>query len=63
MFLCIFLPELSAYRRGFHETKHMFFSIKDDELLEKYKKIWEKVRKSIKREFDNKLVCIVFCLK
>ena len=31
---------MSAYRRNFDETKYVFLLIKDDELLEKYKKIW-----------------------
>ena len=38
------------------ETKYMFFFIKDDELLEKYNKIWEKAKNSIKKEFDSKPV-------
>ena len=34
---------MSAYRRDFNETKYMAFLMKDDELLEKYYEIWEKV--------------------
>ena len=34
----------------------MSFLIKDDELLEKYNEIWEKVKYSLKGEFDNKPV-------
>ena len=34
---------MKAYGRDFDETKSMSFLIKDVELLEKYKKIWEKV--------------------
>ena len=34
---------MSAYRRDFNETKYMTFLMKDDELLEKYYEIWEKV--------------------
>ena len=45
--LCIFLPRMSAYRRDFDETKYMSFVIKDDELVEKCKEIWEKVKNSI----------------
>ena len=30
--------------------------IKDDELLEKYNEIWDKVENSIKKEFDSRLV-------
>ena len=50
--LCIFIPKMRAYGRGFGETKYMSFLIKDDELLEKYE-IWEKVRNSIKKEFGT----------
>ena len=37
--LCIFLPNMSVYRKDFNETKHMPFLIKDDELLKKYNAI------------------------
>ena len=30
--------------------------IKDDELLKKYNEIWEKVKNSIKKEFDSESV-------
>ena len=43
---------MSIYRRDFDETKYISFLIKDDKLLEKYNEILEKVRKSIKKEFD-----------
>ena len=39
------------------------FLIKDDELLEKYDKIWEKVKNSVKKEFDSKSVYIEKYLK
>ena len=35
--LCIFLPKIT-------ENKFMSFFIKDDELLEKYNEIWEKLK-------------------
>ena len=31
--------------------------IKDDELLEKYNEIWEKVKNSLKKELDSEPVC------
>ena len=34
----------------------MSFLIKDDELLEKYNEIWEKVKNSIKNFFDSESV-------
>ena len=30
------LPNVSAYRRDFGETKYMYFLIKDSEMLENY---------------------------
>ena len=50
--LCIFLPKMNAYRKDFDESKYMSFLMKEDELLEKYNKIWEK---AIKKEFDSEL--------
>ena len=47
--LCIMLPQRSGYRKKFYETKYMSFLIKDDELLEAYNKIWDKVSNSIKK--------------
>ena len=36
------------------QTKWMFFWIKDNDLLETYNTIWDKVSVDIKREFDGK---------
>ena len=54
--LCIFLPNTSAYRKDFDETKCMSFMIKDDELLEKYNEILGKFKHIIKKEFDKESV-------
>ena len=51
--LYLFLPEMSAYRKDFDETKYMLFLIKDDELLRKYNDISEKVKNVINKEFDS----------
>ena len=48
---------MSGYRTDFDETKYISLLIKCDELLEKYNKIWEKVRNNIKKEFDSESVC------
>ena len=45
----MFLPKMSPYRRDIDESKYMSFLIKEDELLEKYKEDWEKVKTSIKK--------------
>ena len=54
--ICIFLPQKSLHRRDFDETKYMSFLIKDYELLEKYNEKWEKIKNSIKNEFDSESV-------
>ena len=38
------------------ETKWMYFLNEDDELLIKYHDIWNKLSKSIKREFDSESI-------
>ena len=47
---------MTAYRRDFEETKHMSLLVEDDDLLEKYNEFWEKVKNSIKNEFDSEPV-------
>ena len=44
------LPKISAYIKIYdRQTKLMYFLIKDDELLEKYNTIWDKVSAIIKK--------------
>lgn len=45
---------MSGYVKTFDDAK--VFLIKDDQLLEKYNKIWDKVSISTKEEFDSKPV-------
>ena len=47
---------MSAYKKYFDETKYMSFLIIDDELVEKYNEVWEKVKNSIRKEFGSKPV-------
>ena len=43
---------MSGYLTGFKEIKCIFFLIKNDQLLEKYNKIWEKTSKMLyKKDF------------
>ena len=51
------LAKMSAYRRDFDETKYMSFLTKNDELLEKYNEIWDKVSNTIKKGFDSEPLC------
>ena len=43
-------------KKDFDEIKYRSFLIKDDELLEECNEIWEKVNKSIKKEFGSEPV-------
>ena len=54
--LCIFFPNMSAYRIDFDETEYMSFLMKDEVFLEKYNEIWGKVSSIIKKEFNSETV-------
>ena len=54
--LCIFLLKMTAYIKYFDETKFMSLLIKDDELIEKYNEILEKVTDGLKKELDSEPV-------
>ena len=51
------LPKTGADVKSFDgQTKWMYFLIEDDDLLEKYNTIWDKVSTDIKKEFDSEPV-------
>ena len=51
------LPKTTAYvKRHGGQTKWIYFLIEDDDLLEKYNTIWDKVSADIKKEFDSEPV-------
>ena len=53
--LHILLPKTSTYvKRSDGQTKSIYFLIKDDDLLEIYNTLWDKVSAVIKKEFDCK---------
>ena len=55
--LHIKLPKTSTYVKNYDgQTKWMYFLIEDDDLLEKYNTIWDKVSTDIKKEFDSEPV-------
>ena len=55
--LNIMLPKTSTYVKSYdRQTKWMYFLIEDDDLLEKYNTIWDKVSADIKKEFDSEPV-------
>ena len=45
-------PKICGYVKSFDETKYMSIFVKNDELLKKYNKIWDKKSNSIKKGFD-----------
>ena len=50
-------PKTSAYVKSYDgQTKWMYFLIADDDLLEKYNTIWDKVSDDMKKGYDSKLV-------
>ena len=52
--LTIMLPKTSAYVKIYDgQTKWMYFLTEDDDSLEKYNTIWDKVSADIKKEFDS----------
>ena len=48
------LPKTNAYVNTYDgQTKQMYFLVEDDDLLEKYSTIWDKVNADIKKESDS----------
>ena len=53
------LPKTCAYLRSYDgQTKMMYFLINDDDLLEKYNTIWDKVSADIKKNLIASLSII-----
>ena len=57
MIMHIMLPKTTAYVKIYDgQTIWMYFLIEDDDLLEKYNTILDKVSADIKKEFDSEPV-------
>ena len=54
--LCIRLPQMTGYARKFDENATMSLIVKDKQLLKNYTKIWEKIEKLMKINFESKPV-------
>ena len=53
--LCIILPQMSGYIKYFENGgKNMSFLIKDDEVWEKYEKIWDVIKNKLSIKFHSK---------
>ena len=50
----IIIPKTSAYVKSYDgQTKCIHFLIEDDDLLEKYNTIWDKVSADMRKEFES----------
>ena len=55
--LCIILPQMMGYIKHFENGgKNMSFLIKDNSLLNKYNKIWDKIKEKLSIKFHSKPV-------
>ena len=52
--LCIILPQMSGYIKYFENGgKNMCFMIKDDDVLDTYNKIWDKIKTKLNTKFHS----------
>ena len=52
--LCIILPQMSGYIKYFENSgKNMSFMVKDDNVLDKYNKIWDKIKEKANPKFHS----------
>ena len=55
--LCIILPQMSGYIKYFGKCgKNISFMIKDGNILDKYNKIWDKIKETLSIKFHSKPV-------
>ena len=55
--LCIILPQMSGYIKYFeNSSKHMSFLIKDDEVWDKYDKMWDVIKSKLNIKFHSEPV-------
>ena len=53
--LCFILPQMNRYIKYFENWgKNMSFLIKDEEMLDKYKQIWDVIKNKLSIKFHNK---------
>ena len=57
--LCVRLPQMTGYARKFDENATMSFRANNKQLLKNYNKIWEKVEKLMKIDFESKPVIVM----
>lgn len=61
--LCIFFPEMGAYKRFFDKTKYMYCMIDDEIPFDKYMTFCKNVSSIIKTKFNSELIYNKFYIK
>ena len=62
--LCIILPQMSGYIKYFENGgENMSFLIKEDDVLDKYNEIWNKIKKTLNIKFHGVPVYNEKCIK
>ena len=52
--LCIILPQMSGYIKYFEKGgKNMSFMVKDDNVFDKYNKMWDKIKEKVNIKFHS----------
>ena len=52
--LCIILPQMSRYIKYFENGgKNMSFMVRNDDVLDKYNKIWDKIKRELNIKFHS----------
>ena len=52
--LCIILPQMSGYIKYFDiGSKNMSFMVKNDDVLDKYNEIWDKIKETLNIKFHS----------
>ena len=54
--LCLRFPQMTGYARKFDETVTMSVRVNNKQLLKNYSKIWEKIEKIMRIDFESKPV-------
>ena len=54
--LCLRLPQMTGYAKKFNENVTMSFRVNNIQLLKNYNKIWEKIEKLLRIDFESKPV-------
>ena len=50
---CIVLPQMTGYIKYFENGGKMSFAIKDDNVLDKYNEIWDKIKETLSIKFHS----------